>query len=115
MCGVMIVDDEALILCDLAMTVESLGYELHSESTCIHTAMKALEGEKPDVALLDIDVGGEPVWPLARAVASTGSPIVFISANLHHSELKEEFAECAQLEKPVSDRDVAAVLKSALE
>ncbi|RJY09214.1 response regulator [Aurantiacibacter aquimixticola] len=112
--NVMIVDDEAMVLLDLVMTVEELGYEVHSECCCLKNALDAADGAPPDVALLDIDVAGEPVWPLARKLAEKGRPMVFISANLSHAELREEFAECLALDKPVSRAEIAEAIEQAL-
>ena len=115
MADVMIVDDEALVLFDLVMTVEDLGYGVHSESTTIEDAMCAIEaGSPPDVALLDIDVGGSPVWPLARKIVERGRPVVFVSANLNHEELREEFASCGRIDKPASPDEIAAAIAGAL-
>lgn len=108
--NVMIVDDEALVLLDLVHTVEDLGYSVHSESTSLEGAMNALEGGCPDVALLDIDVAGEPVWPVARALTGRGVPVIFVSANLSHRELSNEFAGCPTLEKPASPADIGDAL-----
>lgn len=110
----MIVDDEALVLLDLVHTVEDLGYNLHSESTTLKSALDALEQGPPDVALLDIDVAGQPVWPLARRLKQEGAPIVFISANLTHGELNEEFDGCPTLGKPVSQTEIARSIETAL-
>lgn len=112
MCGVMIVEDEALVLLELSMTVEELGYDLHSESTTIDRALEAADREDPDVALLDIDVGGEPVWPVARKLTAAGRPIIFVSANLRHPELDGEFSTCHKLEKPASRAEIESALRS---
>lgn len=113
---ILIVDDEALVLFDLVMTVEDLGYRVHSESTTVDAAIAALDaGSPPDLALLDIDVGGSPVWPLARKIVSRGKPLVFISANLNHEELRGEFADCARLDKPASKKEIAEAIASVLE
>ena len=56
--SVMVVDDEAMVLLDLVMMVEDLGYQVHSDSTTVTGALEQLDGSEPDVALLDIDVGG---------------------------------------------------------
>lgn len=111
----MIVDDEALVLFDLVMTVEELGYAVHSESTTLEDAISAIEsGSPPDVALLDIDVGGNPVWPLARKIVERGKPVVFVSANLNHEELRDEFASCQRLDKPASRDEIAEAIAGAL-
>lgn len=111
----MIVDDEALVLLDLVYTVEELGFAVHSEATTVRAAREALAKSCPDVALLDIDVGGDPVWPLARELKKHGSPIVFLSANLSHDELKDEFGCCGRIEKPVSRAQIAKALETALQ
>ncbi len=113
--NVMIVDDEALVLLDLVHTVEDLGYAIHSESTSVEGALASLEGEAPDLALLDIDVAGVPVWPVARELTAKGVPVIFVSANLSHKELCQEFADCPKLEKPASPADIGSALEIAGE
>jgi CheY-like chemotaxis protein len=108
--NIMIVDDEALVLFDLTLTVEDLGHEVFCDSTNIDEALAALEDGCPDAALLDIDVGGTPVWPLARTLKSKGCPIVFVSANSRHEELRTEFADCHVVDKPASQQDIARAL-----
>ena len=112
--SIMIVDDEALVLFDLSLTVEDLGHDIFCEATNIEDALNALEAGSPDAALLDIDVGGTPVWPLARAVARKECPIVFVSANSRHEELKTEFAHCHVVDKPASPTDISRALETAL-
>lgn len=111
---IMIVDDEALVLLDLVLTVESLGFDVFCDSTSIAEAMKYLGDDKPDAALLDIDVGGTPVWPLARALKLRGVPTVFVSANHAHQELKSEFAHCPAIDKPASTGDITQALNEVL-
>lgn len=111
---IMIVDDEALVLLDRAMTVEDLGYEVFCDCTDIETALSCLEQETPDAALLDIDVGGTPVWPLARAMQERGCPFVFVSADSGHEELRTEFAGAALVDKPASTDELSRALQSIL-
>ncbi|MGN3974086.1 response regulator [Tsuneonella sp. SYSU-LHT278] len=111
---IMIVDDEALVLLDLVLTVEGLGFRVFCDCTSVADAMQALGTGRPDAALLDIDVGGIPVWPLARALKSRGVPTIFVSANHAHKELEGEFAHCRVIDKPASSRDITEALKEAL-
>ena len=48
--SVMVVDDEAMVLLDLVMMVEDLGYQVHSDSTIVTGALEQLDGSEPDVA-----------------------------------------------------------------
>ncbi|MBX7527368.1 response regulator [Qipengyuania vesicularis] len=114
---VMIVDDEALVLFDLAMTVEDLGYEVFCDSISVSDALECLGEDCPDAALLDIDVGGTLVWPLARVLKTRDCPIVFVSANRAHEELRGEFSHCGFIDKPASadqiDKTLSGIFGSA--
>ncbi len=111
---IMIVDDEALVLLDLVLTVESLGYRVFCDSTSVAEAIDCLGEDRPDAALLDIDVGGTPVWPLARKLKQRGVPTVFVSANHAHKELETEFAHCPAVDKPASSGDIVEALNRVL-
>ena len=111
---IMVVDDEVLVLLDMVHTVESLGFRVFCDSISVSEAMECLGNDTPDAALLDIDVGGTPVWPLARLLKQRGVPIVFISADHAHAELTGEFAHCRALDKPASTHDIAEALEKVL-
>ncbi len=111
---IMIVDDEALVLFDMVMTVEDLGFEVFCDSISVSDALECLGDDCPDAALLDIDVGGTLVWPLARVLAERGCPIIFVSANRAHDELRGEFAQCGFIDKPASSDQIERKLALAL-
>lgn len=112
---IMVVDDEALVLFDLVMTVEDLGYEVFCDSISVPEALECLGDDCPDAALLDIDVGGTLVWPLARVLKERGCPIAFVSANGAHEELKGEFASAGFIDKPASSGQIARTLDRLLD
>ena len=112
--SIMIVDDEALVLFDMVMTVEDLGYDIFCDSISVPDALDCLGDKCPDAALLDIDVGGTLVWPLARVLSERGCPIVFVSANSAHEELAGEFAHCGFIDKPASADQIERKLASVL-
>ena len=111
--NVLIVEDEAMILLDLSMSLESLGFHVAGEAMSIDEGFRLAKANKPDVAVLDINVGADPVWPLARQLASNGVAIVFVSANLNHPELMTEFASSPRLSKPATDRRVVEAIYTA--
>lgn len=107
---VLVVDDEALIAFDLADTVEELGFKVLGPATSLKEADGLIDETRPCLALLDIDVGGTLVWPLARRLVSLGCRPVFVSANHNHQELKSEFSCFAKIDKPASANDVHRAL-----
>ena len=111
---VLIVDDEALIAFDFEMTVQDAGYEVMGPATSLDEAFSMIESETPRAAILDIDVNQNPVWPLARQLLGEGTHIVFVSANLHHAELSDEFRNEARLDKPVASKDLLDALRRGI-
>ena len=98
----LVVDDEIFIAMDVADIVERSGASVIGPALSLSGAYDLLARTDPDFALLDINVGREKVWPLARELKKRGCPIVFISANTSHTELSTEFQEAPVLDKPVS-------------
>ena len=110
---VLVVEDEALILFDLCMALEDEGFPIAGEALNLSDARRSFEANEPKVAVLDINVGRETVWPLARFLKSQGVALVFVSANLHHQELQDEFGCYPQLEKPVNSGDLVKAIERA--
>ncbi|MGB7656373.1 MAG: response regulator [Novosphingobium sp.] len=108
---VLVVDDEVLIALDVAMTLEDAGYRVLGPALTLEAAMDLIEREKPDAAVLDINIGSRTVWPLAKRLSECRVPMVFASANLGHRELQEEFSDQPRLSKPVSGHGVLSTLK----
>ncbi|SHI37947.1 response regulator [Wenxinia saemankumensis] len=113
MMKVLVVDDEALIALDMVGIVEMAGHSVLGPAFSLDAGFSLLETEVPDVALLDIDVGGRLVWPLARRLVDMGAVPVFISANSAHPELSGEFGGCPFIDKPATPADIDAALAGA--
>lgn len=113
--SVFVVEDEALVamnledmLCELGCTI--VGPAMHMES-----ANKMLEeGLKADVAILDVNVGGQMIFPFARRLAEHGMPLVF-ATGYGRSGLPEDFHDMPILQKPYTLDDVEVGLRSAVE
>ncbi|WP_425390170.1 LytR/AlgR family response regulator transcription factor [Ekhidna sp.] len=57
--SVLIVEDEPLIADDIALIIEKAGYDIFSIVDNADDAILSLSGDKPDIALLDINIEGE--------------------------------------------------------
>ncbi|MEB3415935.1 hypothetical protein VCJ71_07640 [Alteriqipengyuania sp. WL0013] len=110
---ILVLDDEALIAFDLAATVANLGYAVAGPAISLDEGFRIFEAENPDLALLDIDVDGSPVWPLARKLAAKGCRLVFVSADVSHSQLCDEFSRSPLIEKPASPAQIGEAISAA--
>lgn len=63
----------------------------------------------PDVAILDVNLGGEMVFPLADRLRERGIPLVF-ATGYECSAIPEPYARHPRLEKPLDVRQVARAL-----
>ena len=115
MTKVLVVEDEALVLFDIVMIVEQEGFEVHAACISIEEAQEAMQKGRPDIALLDINVRDQVIWPVARQLKAAGTTVIFSSADASHAELQTEFANCPFVEKPASPAAIGAALKRAAE
>lgn len=77
---------------------------------------RALEFAKDaslDAALLDINVAGERIFPVAELLQARGVPFAFLSG-YQESILPERFRAWPILAKPCAAQDVIAVLRQVL-
>jgi len=96
---VLIVEDEVLIAMVLEDMLDMLGYTVVSSPASYADADAAIMAGGFDVAILDANLGRDPVFPLAAKLLAAGTPIVFATGS-HRDTLPEIFAGVPVLEKP---------------
>jgi DNA-binding response OmpR family regulator len=75
----LVVEDEIIIAFLIEDMLKDAGFleVLHSGS--IPQAFALLEKTRPDIAILDLNLAGEPAYPVAERLQSAGIPFVFAS------------------------------------
>jgi two-component system, response regulator PdtaR len=73
-----------------------------------------LTGETPDVALLGVNLRGEPVTPVAEELRARGVPFVLASAYDGHAPAAAALAGVPNLGKPTDGRRLLAALLQAV-
>lgn len=113
---VLIVEDEIMIAIDLEMTLQRQGWRVLGPATSVKEALRLLETERPDVALLDVNLRGEMVTPVAAALRSLQVPFVLSSAyDPARVDRVAVLAGAPQVAKPASERRLVAALAEAAE
>ena len=77
--SILLVEDEALIRMMLVEMVEELGHRVIAEAGSVDEARSIAEIEDYDLAILDINLQGISVRPVAEIVRSRGLPLFFLS------------------------------------
>ena len=108
---IFIVEDEAILLCDLEDIVLELGFDLAGSATSLSQAMDFLaSGPDIDLALLDLNLNGESSAPIADHLLAAGVPVLFVSGYGRRG-LAERFADCPVLQKPYDEQKLAEALE----
>jgi len=59
--------------------LEQLGCRMVGLVSSVGKALELAKSAELDLALLDVDIGGEPVYPVASALLKRGVPFLFMS------------------------------------
>ena len=108
--SVLIVEDEPFIAFDLADAMADAGATVMGPALTISEAGDALDGARPNVACLDINIGSDVVWPVAQRLHDDGVPFVFVSARCKQSDLPDPFGSYQCIAKPASQADLIGKL-----
>ena len=76
---VLVVEDEPLIAMALVDMLTDSGCTVAGPAASLKQGMRLIEEEAVDGAVLDINLGGEMVFPLADALAERSIPFVYVT------------------------------------
>jgi CheY-like chemotaxis protein len=110
---VFIVEDEALILDTLQDMLEGLGCQVVESALRVDEALTKLASLDFDVAVLDVNVAGQRIDPVADLVAERGRPFFFASG-YGRGSLPAAHRERVLLTKPYRRADLKAALNAVL-
>ena len=112
---ILVVEDEIFIALDLAATLEDGGHRVLGPAPTVAGALKLLGGQRPDAAVLDVNLKGEMVTPVARLLRQMGVPFVLASA-YGCTELPDDeaLAGAPFLGKPTASARLLAVVGEML-
>lgn len=100
---VLAVEDEYFLADELARALRGAGALVLGPLPSVKAALDLLEREVPDVAVLDVNLGGERADPVADALQARGIPFMF-TTGYDQSALPERYAAVRHAEKPVDVR-----------
>lgn len=108
----LLVEDEALIGILIHDMLVDWGFEPSEPYTRLEDAIAAAGHGGYDGAILDMNLGGKPVYPLAELLERQSVPFVFLTGYGHHA-LEKRFSSYPVLQKPVAPEALREVLLGA--
>lgn len=98
----LVVEDESLIAMELCKDLGALGWEIVGPAATVDEALRLIaESPLPDAAVLDVNLGGKLVYPLAEVLESKGVPFVFCTGYQQLDD-HERYRTWPLVRKPVS-------------
>src|SRR5476651_787109 len=90
-----------------------LGYEVAAAVGTVAEASEAAANGQFDAAILDVNVDGKEIYPVADILAKRGVPFVFVSGYGEDS-LAERYRGRPSLQKPFQAEQIQATLAALL-
>jgi CheY-like chemotaxis protein len=108
---ILVVEDEGLVALTLEDLLEDLGCEVVGSFGAMGQALSFVaSGAELDGALLDVNVAGEPVYPVAEALKARAVPFAFTTGYGQIADRRFESAPI--LGKPIRREALEQVLRA---
>ena len=111
---VFVVEDESLVAMQLEDMLLDFGCDIVGMAMRVKRAIEMLDGtDKVDMAILDVNIGGDKVYPVAEWLRERKVPIVF-ATGYGRAGVDAEWQDCEILQKPYTAAEVGAMISAAL-
>jgi DNA-binding NtrC family response regulator len=112
---VLVVEDEFLLAMELEGLLSRRGCEVLGPAATVRQALAVVQAQEPEVAVLDVNLKGERVTPVAAALQDRGVPYVVITGYSGAQLSEPELRQAPRLDKPVSCRELCRAVTRALQ
>lgn len=109
---VLIVEDEALVVMMLEEMLGEMGCAVAGIAAHLGQATEMIASRPCDCVLLDINLGGQPAYQLARTLSERGTPFVFVTG-YDRPDLPEELRGRPVLRKPFDFNSLREAIEGA--
>jgi len=112
--SVFLVEDEVMIRMMVADMLEELGYRIAAEAGEINEALKLAQSTDFDLAILDVNVNGKVISPVADLIQARNRPFIF-ATGYGSSGLPEQYRDRPALQKPFQLETLAQMIRATLK
>jgi CheY-like chemotaxis protein len=108
--GWLIVEDESLVAMLIEEALTEIGLPTLGPATRVAKAIQLIEAHPPEGAVLDVNLAGEKVYPVADTLAAFGIPFVFLTG-YGEAGVRQGYEGRPVLQKPFSIEQVQMAVK----
>jgi two-component system, response regulator PdtaR len=112
---VLVVEDDFIVAYDMQSMLEEQGAEVIGPASSLQEARALLADSQPNAAVLDVNLNGEYVFPLAEDLRARGIPFLFATAYTDDDRLfPPATKQVLRLAKPVLPNVLISQLRKLL-
>lgn len=113
---ILVVEDDFIVAFDMQMMLEEQGARVLGPAATLAQARGIIENDSPQLAVLDVNLNGEFVFPLAEELSARGVPFLFATAYADDERLFPATArDIPRLAKPVLPNVLIGRLRKLLD
>lgn len=110
-CHILVVEDEFYLAQELQQDLRQVGAVVLGPEPSVERALARIaREERIDVAILDVDLGGEKVFPVADALASRSVPFLFVTG-YGDMVIHSRYPHVLKFDKPTDIHHLITALK----
>ncbi len=108
---VLVAEDEALVSMLIEDMLADMGAVVVGPAANLDEAMALAIGDGIDIALLDVNLAGKPIFPIADVLRERGVPFIFASG-YGEAGIIDGHRGATVLQKPFREADLARALQA---
>jgi DNA-binding NtrC family response regulator len=113
-CSVFLVEDEVMIRMMVADMLEELGYTIAGEAGEISQAIRLAQSTEFELAILDVNVNGHMITPVAELIKARNLPFIF-ATGYGAAGVPREYRDRPTLQKPFLIEKLAEMIDRTLD
>jgi CheY-like chemotaxis protein len=106
---VLVAEDEVHVLQMIEDMLVDLGCAITDSVSSMHTALERAATTQAQVALLDVNLRGQAIFPVAQILRKRGIPMLF-SSGYGAGGIEAEWRSCPIIQKPFAFEQLEAAL-----
>jgi two-component SAPR family response regulator len=112
--SVLLVEDDYFIASDMRDSLEDLGCHVMGPFASVEEPLGALETRTPDAAILDVNLSGDAVYPLASALRDRKVPMLFVTG-YDPKSIHDQYRSVPRLMKPINGRQLQKAVMGLIQ
>lgn len=113
---ILVVEDETLVAMELTALLQEYGFRVLGPADSVSAALDLLKHHHPHAAVLDMNLRGEMVTPVAHVLQKMGVPFIIASAyDRVHWPRDKIFDGVCRLGKPIGEFELLKELRASID